>query len=639
MPNSIPKIDNTYFCIAHRDEHILTAVVSSHINDSDQYSLIFGFSEVTQAKDGKSLNTRDEHQITRSRSNRLNIDLGNTLRRIGGCEYLILVGINDNQKTYLTFLEDYNVIKINSLEDVNSFLQPISDKEVIDCSSSQIHEGLMQGVLLKKAINIDEDANDIEVKKKNSGGLVVVEDDDSFETIIATNYAISINADIEYIKPFDFHEKRFLELIELWKEEVKTKVEEKSFIELKALIYDRIDYIDFSNYSFVTFFTIGAPYSLIIENIIPTTYVGLNLNPDFFIFNNIYFQDNYNVESAIVFSPRFFSREETDFVINKLKANYYHVSALIKEEATSHNLDYYVKELPFNVLHLCSHGDQSEGSLIEEKYIDEFGNEHVFEYYLTISLAPDPDKKNGNGEPLIKVSKKIFPRKLNGFAFRTEEFKQQNYPSSIFPKMIDTVPVKENEISSKRVTLENSHEIACYRFSHIGFFTHLAAGHSPLIFNNTCWSAYDIKNHLIGVRARAYIGTLWAIDNTVASKTAESFYSLLFDKTVLEALQESLVHSKGSKDENIYAFYGLHFTKLNKGKSIEDSKKDITRKLLLSIDTWQNNYDKATDPTIKESIEDLIKWNKKMISKNYFKELIDIIGRDKLMEFLKKYRK
>ena len=630
-----PKLNSNFFCIAHRDENILTAVVSSHINNANQYSLIFEFAEITHAKDNKSLNTNDEHQISRIRATTLNIDLINTLNRIGGCEYLILIGINENQKSYLSFLDNYNIVEINSLGDISLYLQPISNKGTIACRSSQINEGLQLASIQQKAIDIDENTDEIEIEKRNKGGIIVIENDNSVETVVATNYAISINADIELVEPFNFHEKKFLELIELWREEIKNDIEEKSFEELQALIYDRISHIIFTNYDFATFFTIGAPYSLIIENIIPSTYVGLKLKPDFFIFNNIYFQDNFNIKSAIVFSPRFFSREETDFVINELKENHYYVNELIKEDASSHNLDYYVKELPFNILHLCSHGEQSEGSLIEERYVDEFGQEHIFEYFLTLSLAPDPEKKSKSGEPLIKVSKKIFPKKLNGFAFRTKEFKKQNYPSSIFPKMFSIVPVRENKISSKRVTLENSHEIACYNFSHLGMFSHLAAGHSPLIFNNTCWSAYDIKNHFIAVRAKAYIGTLWDIDNSIACKTAESFYNCLFDKTISEALQESLAYSKESKDQNIYIFYGLHFTKLEKGSSVEKSKNDVAVRLLESLNSWQDNFDQANDSSIKENIQDLMKWNRTILVKNYFKELMAIIGKEKIKEFFK----
>ncbi|WP_339695892.1 hypothetical protein [uncultured Marixanthomonas sp.] len=628
MPSPIPKIDNEYFCIAHRDETILTTVVSSHINSPKRYSLIFGFSEVTQANDGKNLNINDEHQITRIRATTLDINLKNTLNRIGGCEYLILVGLNENQKSYLSFLDGYNIIDVNSLEDVDFFLQPISNKENIPCTTEQLLLGLQIASKEEKAIKIDENAKDIEIEKKNKGGLILVENDNSFETVVATNYAISIDADIEFIEPYDFHEKKFLELIELWREETKTKLEEKSYLKLQSLIYNKIENVEFKNYDFVTFFTIGAPYSLIIENIIPCTYVGLKLNADFFIFNNIYFQDNYNIDSAIVFSPRFFSREETDFVINKLEENNYHVNTLIKEKASSINLDYYVKELPFNILHLCSHGEQTEGSLIEEKYVDQFGQEHIFEYFFSLSLAPQSGKVNAKGEPLIKVTTKIFPRKLNGTPFKTKEFKKQNYPSSIFPKMFKEVPIKENKISSKRVTLENSHEITCYKFSHMGMFAHLAAGrHSPLIFNNTCWSAYDIKNHFIAIRTRAYIGTLWNINNSTACKTAESFYETLFDKTLLESLQDSLIHSKGTEDENIYVFYGLHFSKFNNGKSIENAKENIARGLLESIHSWQYNFSRTEDSSIKDNIQDLMKWNRTKLIKYYFKELLTIIKR------------
>jgi hypothetical protein len=437
-----PKLNSTFFCIAHREEYLLTAVVSSHIYVSGEYPLVFEFPEVTQAKDDKSLNFNDENQVSRINATTLNIDLGNTLKRINECEYLILIGLSENQQSFLSFLGDYNVIEINSLEDINIFIQPISDKETIFCKAKQVCEGLQLASAQGKAIIIDENAEDIELEKRNKGGLIIIENDNSSSIIVATNYAISIDVDIEFVEPFEFHEKEFLVLIESWREEVKNGIEEKSLIELRTLIYDKIHHIEFVNHDFVTFFTIGAPYSIIIENIIPITYVGLKLKPDFFIFNNIYFQDNFNIESAIVFSPRFFSIEETDFVINKLKENYYDVCGLIKEEATSNNLDYYVKELPFNILHLCSHGNQSEGSLIEEKFVDQFGNEHIFEYFLTLGLAPDPGKKSENGETLIKVSKKIFPRKLNGFPFRTKEFKEQNYPSSIFPKMFKLGEIK-----------------------------------------------------------------------------------------------------------------------------------------------------------------------------------------------------
>lgn len=629
MMSKPPKLNSTYLCIANREDDHLAAVVSSHINSKDEYSLVFSFPGVTKEKDSKSLNERDEHQLSRSRTTVLDIELGNTIRRIGGCEYVILVGLSEDQKSYLSFLGANNVIEINSFADIDTFLAPISEREVLPCKSHQVYEALQLAAIQDKAIRIDENAKAIGLEKRNQNGLIVVENDHSISTVVATNYAISINADIEFVEPFEFHEKKFLELIESWREEVKEGKEQRSSKELNSFLYTRIGHINFPDYDFVTFFTIGAPYSLNIENIIPCTYVGLNLNPDFFIFNNICFQDQFNIDSAIVFSPRFFTREETDFVIEKLWQNHYEVNALIKEDASAHNLDFYVKELPFNILHLCSHGNQTEGEIIEEKYVDQFGVEHIFEYGMAIAPAPGLNKKNADGEPLIKVSKKIFPKKLDGIPFRTKAFKDKNYDQSMISKMIDTVPIKKNQIRSQKLVLENSHEIVCYIFSHFGNFSHLAAGHSPLIFNNTCWSAYDIKSHFIAVRARAYIGTLWAIDNSIAIKTAESFYTSLFDKTILEALQESLVHSKGTQNEGIYAFYGLHFTRLKKGSSVENSKKNVTLGLLRSLDTWKGNLRKSNDESIKENIRDLMEWNASLIARKYRKECLEFISKKK----------
>lgn len=636
MSKTTPKLDNTFFCIANRDVELLSAVVYSHINVPNYFTLMFGFSSVTIFKDSDDINQRDEHQISRSRAIKTNIELGNTLRRIGGCEYLILVGLTVDQKSFLSFLDDYNIIEINSFEDINTFLHPISYRESISCRPNQVFIGLQLASNQELAISIDDNAENVVAETNNKGGLIVVENKYLFETLVATNYAISINADLVVIEPYDFHEKEFLKLIEAWREEVSNGSDQASFRELKALINHRIYGIPFESYDFVTFFTIGAPYSLIIDNIIPCTHVGLNLNPDFFIFNNIYFQDNFNIGSGIVFSPKFFSNEETDYVIEKLTQNNYLVNALIQKDATTTNLDYYVKELPFNIIHLCTHGNQSKGSHIVERYTDEYGKEHIFEYNFLLSFMHETGKVNEQGEPVIKVLRMVYPKKLNGYVFRSKEFKDQNYPSSMFQKMFSTVPVKENEISSQKVIVENAHAIECYHFSHFAKFSHLSAGrHSPLVFNNICWSAYEMKDHIIAVRARGYVGTLWAVDNVVALNTAESFYNAVFDKTVLEALQESFEHSKGTNNQNIYVFYGLHFSMFKKAETLESSKNQLVKGLLENISTWKTNYNSSKNPNTKESILDNIKWNQNLITKRYMPELIKIIGPKYLKEYFK----
>lgn len=35
---------------------------------------------------------------------------GNVIKAINGCKYLVLVGINEEQKSYLNFLNEYNTM-------------------------------------------------------------------------------------------------------------------------------------------------------------------------------------------------------------------------------------------------------------------------------------------------------------------------------------------------------------------------------------------------------------------------------------------------------------------------------------------------------------------------------------------------
>tara|TARA_R110000851_G_scaffold325155_1_gene492946 strand:+ start:1118 stop:1621 length:504 start_codon:yes stop_codon:yes gene_type:complete len=127
------------------------------------------------------------------------------------------------------------------------------------------------------------------------------------------------------------------------------------------------------------------------------------------------------------------------------------------------------------------------------------------------------------------------------------------------------------------------------------------------------------------------------VDNSVALKTAEAFYNTLFDKTILEALQDAMVHSENTKDQNIYIMYGLHFTKLKKGSSIENSKNEVTIGLLRSLETWKGNLSRSNDHSIKENIQDLINWNVALILKKYREELLEIVGKDKVIEIFKKH--
>ena len=81
--------------------------------------------------------------------------------------------------------------------------------------------------------------------------------------------------------------------------------------------------------------------------------------------------------------------------------------------------------------------------------------------------------------------------------------------------------------------------IACADTIHQGQFHALASYSSPIVFNNTCWSWSEVAAFFIACGARAYIGTLWEIENDAAVTAARTFYENLFSGTVLIGISQS----------------------------------------------------------------------------------------------------
>ncbi|SHI73939.1 hypothetical protein [Flavobacterium terrae] len=620
MELNLPEFDNEFFCIINRDDSTLSALISSCIYKSGKYPSIFEYSNVTIEKGEYSKEKIDEHVITRTRAEEFNIKIKNTINSIGGCEYLILAGLTNNQKSYLDFLEDYNVIEIESIEDVEAYLHPIVDKnEYVFCNNNDIHYGLYLAAQRNCILKIDDTVPNVTLElEKDNKGIIVVENIKSVSTIIAVNYALSVNASLKLIESPEISNKKIKYLIEKWQEG-----DINSFNDLSALLYDKVQDINFIEYQYCTFFTIGAPYSLILKNVIPFTYVNLLFKPDFFVFNNLYFENREKIYSSIVFSPlEFGDDEEIKHVIKKFKDNNYFVKELIGKEASVYNISMHVKEYPFELLHICSHGGEVDGFSLIEEYTDSDGNTHVVEYDEVVSFAPHENQD----KELIPVTSKMIFRKFDGLDWRSDELKSKKYPHYVFTEMVNELHKKEGKSRKRKAKIADSCAIKCADFNYQGMFNVLAGFHtSPVIFNNTCWSWSCISDSFLAVGARAYIGTLWEINNNVAKETAESFYDNLFNNTILEGLHKALIHTIGTESENIYVLWGLHFSTLKSGQSIQNSKENVATKILNSFYRWRAKLKTANDKSTYKNIERLINWNYNQLFKYFFIETIRTI--------------
>ncbi len=612
MNNSVPLFNKEFVFIVNINSPVLSALAIAAIHKPNHYTPIFIFPKIDLNEFATLDPQIEDYKIASSLLNEFAIKTHNAIRQLRSVENVVLCGLSDSHENHLGFIHSYNTIRIDSESDVELFLESYTTKtNTLLCREEDIYFGLFEALKSNSYLRIDNDAEAIISEPQKNSGLIHIENLESAKTILAICYASSVNSDIHLTKPLDISQNEIEYLIESWK-----SGNDSAFTDLSSYLYKNIEDIEFKDYSFSTFFTTGAPYSLIIKNILPCTYVDLYTNPDFFVFNGIYSEFRPSINSTIVFSPLEFNNEETEFVIRTLDHKNLFVTPLIDNEATAFNLSMYIQEFPYELLHICSHGGEIGGHSVSIEFIDSENETHHFDYDTSLSLAPS------SYEDLVEVQIKYFPRKLNGMLWKSKELKEKKY-SHEFYDLLKKAMTNNKTKGIEKSTIRGTSSIKCKDFNYQGMFNNIAGSNcSPFIFNNTCWSWSGIADSFIRSGSPAYIGTLWNIDNPIAVKTAETFYENLFGSTISSCLHNSLSHSIGTKDEGIYIFWGLHFSTLKVGDATSNHRFEVASRLMKTKKIWEEHLISVTDPDTIKNINQRIRWLSHVLKYSFSIEVI-----------------
>ncbi len=611
MRANIPTINRQFVCIVDFRKPELAAIISSYLNKKGVYFPILEFPHVTCAKPKYEEDKQTENSLSIGRATHFATLANNILARITSCDYLILAGLSVEQKSYLYFLSKTNVIDISDMSEVDFYLSSfISEaKELLLCRPSDVFVGLSLALRSNFILKIDERAEPIQTSPIGNGGLIIIENDNSVTPVIAVNYAYSINSDVHIVEPLD-PDDRFIihSCIEGWR---NGDLSQYKHIEQK--VTDRIGAISFSKIDFATFFTTGLPYSLVLNNCIPCSYVHLELRADFFILDNLIYEKKNQYGGAVCFSPGFFKDEETAAVSTILNKNNFYVRELFGKNASVYNLDMNLKEFPYDIFHLCSHGGEIEGRTIEETFVDSKGDKHTVVYDEVLSISPS--SKAGYGH----VQRKTYFKKFDGLVWRSPELKSK-YPHYVFSDMMNALDIstmQQKKVLDKKKKIPNSSAIHCSDGNHQGMLNILASHSSPFIFNNTCWSWYQIAEQFLVSGARGYIGTLWNIQNSSAVNFSTEFYRNIFSDTILQSFHRATKSLESSNDNNIYIFWGLHFSTMSIQLNLTESRGNVFEQLMRSYYIWSDKLERELSQKTKDLITELVTWIKNEMQTNF----------------------
>jgi hypothetical protein len=346
-----PPIEKRWICIADRDAVALAAVVSSYLFEQGTYLVLFTFPAVITPmteEDEVSSQTYLSNAMGSSAATFIN----NAWTRMRGSRYLVLAGLSADQTSYLSIPKGVEVINVQALASVHERFRvlPLLDRPQLRCKRSDILRGLFVAQRIGKTLEIDEGAGPLPDSDKTTAGIVLVEDDD-VGSVIAVNYASSVGANLLVVPKAGKQEVRKIhKSLQEW----KTNGDDTHRQTVEDAVIRRINGVSFCDFEYATFFTNGLPYSLVLENVIPCSYVHLSLRPDLFVFNCLAFERIETFHSAVVFSPLFFADEETNWLTELFKDNNYYLRKLMGQDASFANLDFILQHFPYSLLHIVA---------------------------------------------------------------------------------------------------------------------------------------------------------------------------------------------------------------------------------------------------------------------------------------------
>ncbi|WP_316741279.1 hypothetical protein [Pedobacter antarcticus] len=609
----VPSLNKSFLCVINRENIELAAVISSYFAVSGEYLSVFDFPFVSAPKpeDVNFSDNIDIHALSRQRAVELSAYINNVQARVGTYENILLVGLTDEQKSFLNFVEGSNIIDLNTIDEISFQLDPFlpNEKGKFSCKKSDVLYGLSQAIKTNCILQFDENVETIDYSFNDREGLVIIENVDNISGVIAINYATAIGADVYIVPSIEQTEGQIALTIQLWKSGDNTAYET-----LEELVKSRLGGLDLSVFRFITFFTEGLPYSVIIGNHLPLSYVHLRKRPDHFIINNIIAENVKQFGSAVIFSPEKFDQEEVNDLDSIFASKKVIVKKINGKQATSRNLSRSIEFYPYDIYHIVSHGGQVSGSTIEQIFIDDNGTEHTVVYDFILGLAP------GDIDDKIEVTEIIYPRKLNGLDFHSEDRKAQNYPHELFITMYRAIferPKDKMKTLNENKVIVDSSGITCADFTFHGLIQYLAGDGIPFIFNNTCWSWSRMADSFLSIGCRGYIGTCWRIDNKVAISCATSFYQYSFEIPICQALFIASKNAGGTESEDIYVYWGLHFSTLKNADSLEESRANVYQNLEKGKEVWKRKLAENLSENQKITIKNIIYWLADEIKNNF----------------------
>lgn len=526
--SAVPRLCTKAMCIA--DDPALAATISSFFNEKGEYLCLLDAPRMS----------RPDHANEVVRRNNVAARLQPDRIIVAGLDKPALAAL----RSYFSPTIRMEIESVHQLEDKLKAFNSFQHGSEVTCNCREIGYGLLLAKRAKARLRVDDSAPCLEhgarASLSNSGHVVFVEESDDLVPVIAANYAYSINAGLQIIPPVGKTDVDHVYDELLYRSAFRGTTrgqEAHETLQQRAATYE--GGMGGTRLRFATFITRGIPYGYFFPDF-PSTHLFSYPDLGLQLFAGIFHASRIkSTRSAVLLDPGDFEDTETELIRGNLGTKGVRVKTLKGDAARVYNVRNHIQYYPYDLLYICSHARVMDGRRLKIRFNDSNGNPHLIVVDHAAGFAP-----NGEGSGVqAKIEVLDFIRfvELDGAEWGHNEAKGKIGSGAVMQDFMKISTLKWDVIEGEDIPYVRDC-VALKMTDHycLMLFHAIADGELPVVFNNACSSLYNFAQVFLFAGARAYVGTVAPVDNSVAKRVGEEVFRHLGDgKTLPLALWEA----------------------------------------------------------------------------------------------------
>jgi hypothetical protein len=413
--------------------------------------------------------------------------------------------------------------------------------------------------------------------------------------VTAANLAFSLRAALLIVPQVEEEERR------QWLEElyaIRPTDRSRPFVEIRDRARSRLPRIEFATYKQILFITNGFPWGIAVPEC-PTAHLFAYPDVGRSIVKGLWASHGPapGARTALLIQPDQVPGAELDAVHESLRDNRTLVRRAAGRHATVHNVRMLVETVPFDIIVISTHAGDVPGRRITYEFTDSEGTPRRLVIDEALGFGYDP------------ISEKVLVQQFNrfhrvdGVDWTDSEGKAKINAgtaikswSAIGIRNQDKYQVAEEKIDRVigSMGLRMYNDQVWLPMLH-GFPPRC----SPLIFNNACSSWHELSSRFIFAGARAYIGTLFPVNEMEAQAIGAALFQRHLGAEFSTGLWASQNEVYGDQDLRPYAMVGLPFCSIQ--RNLIDPIKYLSTEYSKAIHEYGRKAKESEFPDVREN--------------------------------------